>query len=113
MQLFSAEAKVFSKFFKKISDPKNMKKPPSKVAHNRPPTSFNVLVRLPKRPKNRNLVPPKSPLMKDWVFRLGSCLCSGSVMVVTELLAINCPSIMVHTDTWGENINAGFFLQIL
>ena len=42
MQLFSAEAKVFSKFFKKISDPKNMKKPPSKVAHNRPQFFFST-----------------------------------------------------------------------
>jgi hypothetical protein len=32
MQLFSADAIVFSSFF----DPKNMKKTPSKVAHNRP-----------------------------------------------------------------------------
>ena len=34
MQLFSADAIVFKK--NKIFDPKNMKKPPSKVAHNRP-----------------------------------------------------------------------------
>ena len=56
-------------------DPKNMKKTPSKVAHNWPPTFFYVLARLPKRPKNRNPVPPKAPLMQDWVFRLGVLLC--------------------------------------
>ena len=36
MQLYS----VFKKKFKKILDPENMKKTPSKVAHNRPPTFF-------------------------------------------------------------------------
>ena len=42
MQLFSADAIVFSKKLKKKFDPKNMKKLPSKVAHNRPPTFFYV-----------------------------------------------------------------------
>ena len=47
MQLFSADA---------IFDPENMKKPPSKVAHNRPPTFFHLLARMPKWPRNRNLI---------------------------------------------------------
>ena len=38
-----------------------MKKPPSKVAHNRPRFLFSLLAWLPKRPKNRNPVPPKAP----------------------------------------------------
>ena len=38
MQLFSADTTVFSKRF----GPENMKKLPSKVAHNRPPTFFSV-----------------------------------------------------------------------
>ena len=44
MQLFSVDAIVFSKKkFKIFFDPKNMKKPPSKVAHNRPrPFYFTV-----------------------------------------------------------------------
>ena len=42
-------------------DPENMKKTPSKIAHNRPPTFFYVLARLPKWPRNRNPVPPKAP----------------------------------------------------
>ena len=44
MQLFSADAIVFSKKLKKnFFDPQNMKKPPSKVAHNRPrPFYFTV-----------------------------------------------------------------------
>ena len=62
MQLFSADAMVFSK--------KQHEKLPSKVAHNRPPTFFSVLAWLPKRPKNRNPVPPKAPLCRtgylDW-----------------------------------------------
>ena len=59
MQLFSADASVFKTRF--FFDPENMKKPPSKVAYNRPPTFFYVLARLPKRPRNRNPVPPKAP----------------------------------------------------
>jgi hypothetical protein len=58
MKLFSANASVLKK--KKI-DPENMKKPPSKVAHNRPPTFFYVQAWLPKRPRNRNHVPLKAP----------------------------------------------------
>ena len=41
MQLFSADAIVFSKKLKKKNvDPENMKKTSSKVAHNRLPTFF-------------------------------------------------------------------------
>ena len=58
MQLFSADAIVFSK--KKIF-PENMKKLASTVAHNRPPNFFYALARLPKRPRNRNPVLPKAP----------------------------------------------------
>ena len=61
MQRFSADAIVFLKKFKKKIDPENMKKMRSKVAHNRPPTFFYVLARLPKRPRNRNPIPPKVP----------------------------------------------------
>ena len=39
MQIFSADTIVFKKK-KKLFDPENMKKLPSKVAHNRPPTFF-------------------------------------------------------------------------
>ena len=37
MHLFSADARVFSKEIKKKIASENMKKTPSKVAHNRPP----------------------------------------------------------------------------
>ena len=40
MQLFSADAIVFSKFFLIFFDLKNMKKPPSKVAHNQATTFY-------------------------------------------------------------------------
>ena len=47
-----------------------MKKPHSNVAHNRPPTFFNVLAWLPKQPRNRNPVPRKAPYCRtgnlDW-----------------------------------------------
>ena len=61
MQLFSEDAMVFSKKNHFIFAPENIKKLPSKVAHNRPQLFFSVLARLPKRPKNRNPVPPKAP----------------------------------------------------
>ena len=63
MQLFSADATIYTYIF----TPEKMKKPPSKAAHNWPRPFFSVLVRLPKR-KSRTT---KSPLMQDWVFRLG------------------------------------------
>ena len=40
MQIFSADAMVFSKKNKKKFAPENMKKLPSKVAHNQPQTCF-------------------------------------------------------------------------
>ena len=45
MQLFS----VFKKIKKKNFDPENLKKPPSKVAHNRPPPQLSFMYR-PKCP---------------------------------------------------------------
>ena len=48
-----------------------MEKPPSKVAHNRPPTFFfntGLAAQTAQKQKSRT---PKSPLMQDWVFRLG------------------------------------------
>ena len=72
MQLFSADAIVFSKKkIKKNFDPENMKKLPSKVAHNRPPTFFfntGPAAQTAQKQKSRT---PESPLMQDWVFRLG------------------------------------------
>jgi hypothetical protein len=60
------------KFFFKLH-PDNMKKMPSKVAHNRPPNFFSILARLTKRPENRNPVPPKAPYCRtgylDWELR--------------------------------------------
>ena len=57
MQLFSADGTIFLIFFAH----ENMKKTPSKVAHNRP--------QMVQKQKSRTT---KSPLMQDWVFRLGS-----------------------------------------
>ena len=60
MQLFSADAI------------ENMKKPSSKVAQNRPPTFFlcnGLAAQTAQKQKSRTT---KSPLMQDWVFRLGS-----------------------------------------
>jgi hypothetical protein len=63
---------VFSKIFKNNNfDPENMKKPPSKVTHNRPLTFFfntGPAAQIAQQQKSHT---PKSPLMQDWVFRLG------------------------------------------
>ena len=63
MQLFSADATMF---LKKIS-PENMKKLPSKVAHNRPKIIFfitGLAAQIAQKQKSRTT---KSPLMQDWV----------------------------------------------
>ena len=48
-----------------------MKKPPSKVAHNRPPIFFlctGLTAQMAQKQISRTT---KSPLLQDWVFRLG------------------------------------------
>ena len=57
MQLFSA--------------PENMNKLPSKVAHNRPPTFFFSTCPAAQTAQKQKSRTTKSPLMQDWVFRLG------------------------------------------
>ena len=42
--------------------PENMKKPPSKVAHNGPRPFFSVLAWLPKRPKKKEISYHQKPL---------------------------------------------------
>ena len=72
MQLFS--------FF----DPENMKKPPSKVAHNQPPTFFfktGPAAQTAQKQKSRT---PKSPLLQDWVFRLGEFLKNSAAACSSE-----------------------------
>jgi hypothetical protein len=46
-----------------------MKKLPSKVAHNRPPTFFFNTGRVAQTAQKQKSRTPKSPLMQDWVFR--------------------------------------------
>ena len=48
-----------------------MKKPPSKVAHNQPSTFFFNTGPAAKTAQKQKSRTPKSPLMQDWVFRLG------------------------------------------
>ena len=69
MQLFNVDAIVFSKKKNRFA-PKNMKKPPSKVAHNQPPTFLctGLAAQTAQKQLSRTT---KSPLMHDWVFRLG------------------------------------------
>ena len=73
MQLFSADATIFKKKnLTFIFAPENMKKTPSKVAHNWPRPFFfstGLAAQTAQKQKSRTT---KSPLMQDWVFRLGS-----------------------------------------
>ena len=48
-----------------------MKKPPSKVAHNRPPTFFFRTGPAAQTAQKQKSLTTKSPLMQDWVFKLG------------------------------------------
>ena len=64
MQFFSANAIVFSKKKKKIFDPENLKKTPSTVAHNRPPTFFLVL---PTGPNPAQISTPAEGLLSSIV----------------------------------------------
>ena len=70
MQLFSADAMVFSK--KKKIAPENMKKLPSIVAHNRSPAYFFCSGPAAQTAQNQKSRTTKSPLMQDWIFRLGN-----------------------------------------
>ena len=63
MQLFLADAVVFSK---------KLKKTPTKVAHNIPNLFFSTGLGAQTAQKQRKRT-TKSPLMQDWVFRLGHC----------------------------------------
>ena len=61
---------MFKKKKKKIA-PENMKKLPSKVAHNQPRPFFfstGLTTQMAQKQKSRTT---KSALMQDWVFRLG------------------------------------------
>ena len=72
MQFFSADAIVFSKKFKKLFlTPKTWKNCPQKLLIIGPTPFFSILARLPKRPEKQKSRTPKSPLLQDWVFRLG------------------------------------------
>ena len=68
MQLFSADALVFSKEFKKKFWPQKHEKNPQKVAHNRPPTFFFSTGPAAQTAQKQKVCTPK---MQDWVFRLG------------------------------------------
>ena len=51
-----------------------MKKPPSKVAHNQPGTFFFCTGLAAQTAQKQKYSNTKSPLMQDWVFRLGGQL---------------------------------------
>ena len=51
--------------------PENMKRPPSKVAHNRPRSFFFSTGLAAQTAQKQKSSTTKSPLMQDWVFRLG------------------------------------------
>ena len=57
---------------KKNFDPENMKITATKVAHNRPPSLFLCSGPAAQTAQKQKFCTTKSPLMQDWVFRLGS-----------------------------------------
>ena len=65
MQLFSVDATVFFKIFYHFFAPENMKKTPSKVAHNRPPTFFLCTGPAAQTAQEQKSHTTKSPLMQD------------------------------------------------
>ena len=73
-----------------------MKKPPSKVAHNRPPTFFLCTGPAAQTAQKQKSRTTKSPLMQDWVFRLGlqqfSNKCNGVQFLKREEMKVfwNC-----------------------
>ena len=69
MQLFSEDATIYIfKRFNIFFAHENMKKSPSKVAHNRPRLSTGLAAQTAQKQKSGTT---KSPLMQNWVFRLG------------------------------------------
>ena len=79
MQLVSMDTVVLSKKFD-IFYPENMKKLPSKVVHNQHATFFMYWPGCPNGPETESCT-TKSPLMQDWVSRLGSGLLWVSLFV--------------------------------
>ena len=76
--MFLGSKKILNFFF----DPENMKKLPQKVAHNRPPTFFLCIGPAAQTAQKQKSRTTKSPLMQDWVFRLGlnvTCLIKCAV----------------------------------
>ena len=66
---------IFKEILNVYFAPENMKKLPSKVALNRPKTFFfspGLPAQMAQKQKSRTT---KSPLMQDWVFRLGPRQC--------------------------------------
>ena len=72
MQFFSVEAIVFSKIFKKKFDPQNMKKPALKKLLISDPQLFLCIGPAAQTAQKQKSCTTKSPLMQDWVFRMGN-----------------------------------------
>ena len=72
MQLFSADTIVFSKILN-FFDPPKMKKPPSNIAHNWPPTFFMYWTGCPNGPETGILYHQK-PFDAGLGIRLGSSM---------------------------------------
>ena len=90
-----------------------MKKLPSKVAHNRPPTFFfntGPAAQTAQKQKSRT---PKSPLMQDWVVRLGPYPICNSGDWTSQLAEFKKPktcNLLNHANSMECNFN-GFCLK--
>ena len=88
------------KEYKKRNWPPKMKKLPSKVAQNRPPPFFLCTVPDAQTAQKQKTFTTKSPLMQDWVFRLGSNPLCPSL----SLLSFRVPSFLHYF--WFNNATA-------
>ena len=74
-----------------------MKKPPSKVAHNRPPTFFLCTGPAAQTAQKQKSRTTKRPLMQDWIFRLGLERCLLADVVKTLDNSQENRGILFHT----------------
>ena len=70
-------------------NPQTWKKTPSKVAHNWPPIFFTCSVTATQTAQKQKFRTPKSPLIQDWVFRLGFWWCC-SKLLCSSALSVYC-----------------------
>ena len=103
---------MFKKKFK-FFDHENMKKTPSKVAHNWPPTFFLCTGPAAQMTQKQKSWATKSPLMQDWVFRLGFYLIFGMECFWETNINIVLEKIRITFDTLRQSRWAGVWHSVV